>query len=76
MRIAIIAMGTRGDVQPYLALGKGLQAAGHLVRLITHENFAQLVSSYGLDVATHNTNRSGPQSSQFWDQIKCNYPVV
>jgi YD repeat-containing protein len=29
-----------------------------------------------LDVATHNTNRSGPQSSQFWDQIKCNYPVV
>jgi sterol 3beta-glucosyltransferase len=49
MRIAIIAMGTRGDVQPYLALGRGLQAAGHLVRLITHENFAQLVSSYGLE---------------------------
>jgi sterol 3beta-glucosyltransferase len=49
MRIAIIAMGTRGDVQPYLALGKGLQAAGHLVRLITHENFAQLVSFYGLE---------------------------
>jgi sterol 3beta-glucosyltransferase len=49
MRIAIIAMGTRGDVQPYLALGKGLQAAGHLVRLITHENFAQLVGSYGLE---------------------------
>jgi chromosome partitioning protein len=29
-----------------------------------------------LVVATHNTNRSGPQSTQFWDQIKCNYPVV
>ena len=29
-----------------------------------------------LPVATHNTNRLGPQSSQFWDQIKCNYPVV
>jgi hypothetical protein len=29
-----------------------------------------------LVVTTHNTNRSGPQSSQFWDQIKCNYPVV
>jgi sterol 3beta-glucosyltransferase len=49
MRIAIIAMGSRGDVQPYLALGKGLKDAGHLVRLITHENFAQLVNSYGLE---------------------------
>jgi hypothetical protein len=27
-------------------------------------------------VATHNTNRSGPQSSEFWDQIKCNYPIT
>jgi sterol 3beta-glucosyltransferase len=49
MRIAIIAMGTRGDVQPYIALGKGLQAAGHSVRLLTHENFEPLVSSYGLE---------------------------
>jgi sterol 3beta-glucosyltransferase len=49
MQIAIIALGSRGDVQPYLALGKGLKEAGHLVRLITHENFAQLVNSYGLE---------------------------
>jgi sterol 3beta-glucosyltransferase len=49
MQIAIIAMGTRGDVQPYLALGKGLKAAGHSVRLITHENFETLVTSHGLN---------------------------
>jgi sterol 3beta-glucosyltransferase len=49
MRIAIIAMGSRGDVQPYLALGKGLKAAGHFVRLITHENFEHLVTSHGLE---------------------------
>jgi sterol 3beta-glucosyltransferase len=49
MRIAIIAMGTRGDVQPYLALGKGLAAAGHFVRLITHENFEKLVTAHGLE---------------------------
>ncbi len=49
MRIAIIAMGTRGDVQPYIALGKGLKEAGHIVRLVTHENFEKLVSSYGLE---------------------------
>ncbi len=29
MRIAIIAPESRGDVQPYVALGKGLMDAGH-----------------------------------------------
>jgi sterol 3beta-glucosyltransferase len=49
MRIAIIAMGTRGDVQPYLALGKGLKTAGHFVRLISHENFETPVTSHELE---------------------------
>ncbi|MBD2252349.1 glycosyltransferase [Nostoc parmelioides] len=49
MRIAIIALGSRGDVQPYIALGKGLKAAGHIVRLLTHENFEVLVTSHGLE---------------------------
>ena len=49
MRIAIIALGTRGDVQPYIALGKGLKAAGHDLRLITHENFGGLVNDHGLE---------------------------
>lgn len=49
MRIAIIALGTQGDVQPYIALGKGLKEAGHLVRLVTHENFEKFVSSHGLE---------------------------
>lgn len=49
MRIAITAPGSRGDVQPYMALGKGLQEAGHAVRLVTHQNFDVLVSSHGLD---------------------------
>jgi UDP:flavonoid glycosyltransferase YjiC (YdhE family) len=48
MHIAIIAMGSRGDVQPYIALGKGLHAAGCAVRLVTHENFAALVREQGL----------------------------
>jgi sterol 3beta-glucosyltransferase len=49
MQIAILAMGSRGDVQPYIALGKGLKAAGHSVRLISHENFQELVSSHELE---------------------------
>jgi sterol 3beta-glucosyltransferase len=49
MRIVIIAPGSRGDVEPYIALGVGLQKAGHVIRLVTHENFESLVRSYGID---------------------------
>jgi sterol 3beta-glucosyltransferase len=49
MRLTFIAPGSRGDVEPYIALGRGLQAAGHTVRLVTHENFDSLVTSYGLE---------------------------
>jgi UDP:flavonoid glycosyltransferase YjiC (YdhE family) len=49
MRIAIIAPGSRGDVEPYIALGKGLKDAGHFVRLVSHYNFADLVNSNGLE---------------------------
>jgi sterol 3beta-glucosyltransferase len=49
MRTVIIAPGSRGDVQPYIALGKGLQNAGHSVRLVSHSNFESLITSYGLE---------------------------
>jgi len=49
MRITIIAPGSRGDVQPYLALGKGLTQAGYAVRLVTHQNFADFVKSHGVE---------------------------
>lgn len=49
MRIVIIAPGSRGDVQPYIALGQGLQNAGHYIRLVTHSNFEPLITSYGLE---------------------------
>ena len=48
MRMTIIAPGTQGDVRPYVALGKGLQAAGHNIRIATHQNFASLVNGCGL----------------------------
>ena len=34
MHITILAAGSRGDVQPYVALGMGLQQVGHEVRLV------------------------------------------
>ncbi len=48
MRITLIASGSRGDVQPYIALGAGLAQAGHEVGLATHDNYAELVTAHGL----------------------------
>ena len=49
MHITILTVGSRGDVQPFIALGVGLKQAGHQVRLATHDNFKSLIDNYGLD---------------------------
>jgi sterol 3beta-glucosyltransferase len=49
MKINILTVGSRGDIQPYLALGVGLQAAGYDVRLTTHTTFEALITQYGLE---------------------------
>lgn len=49
MRIVILAIGSRGDVQPYVALGLGLRRAGHRVRLATHAVFRDFVVGRGLE---------------------------
>jgi sterol 3beta-glucosyltransferase len=49
MQITINAFGTRGDVQPYIALGKGLKQSGHSVRLFTHKIFEGFVRGHGLE---------------------------
>jgi UDP:flavonoid glycosyltransferase YjiC (YdhE family) len=51
MKIVVLALGTRGDVQPFLALGAGLRAAGYDVRIATHQRFEPLVSAAGLEFA-------------------------
>ncbi|MCL4264022.1 MAG: glycosyltransferase [Anaerolineae bacterium] len=48
MKICILTIGTRGDVQPYIALGLGLKAAGHEVTIATLGEFKPLVNEYGL----------------------------
>ena len=50
MRILISTLGSRGDVQPYLALAVGLKNAGHLPTLAAPESFAGWIQSYGVDV--------------------------
>jgi sterol 3beta-glucosyltransferase len=49
MHVTILALGSRGDVMPYINLGKGLKAVGHQVRFVTFENFEPLVIAQDLD---------------------------
>lgn len=48
MKILIMTYGTLGDVQPYVALGKGLKNSGHQVILGTSERFRDFVEGHGL----------------------------
>lgn len=48
MNIAVLTIGTRGDVQPFVALGTGLEAAGHEVTLATGKGFEAFVEEHGL----------------------------
>src|SRR5579872_5931049 len=51
LHVTIITLGSRGDVQPYLALGLGLRRAGHVVRVATHSTFRGPILERGLDFA-------------------------
>lgn len=45
----IQVVGSRGDVQPFIALGNELQKDGHRVRLATHNTFEKFVIDSGLE---------------------------
>ncbi|KAJ6010065.1 hypothetical protein N7522_005081 [Penicillium canescens] len=49
LNIVIQVIGSRGDIQPFVALGKELKAHGHRVRLATHLAFRDFVLDSGLE---------------------------
>ena len=48
MRVLILTFGTHGDVQPYVALARGLLAGGHEAAVCTAEGFRELVNEAGV----------------------------
>ncbi|KAI9509221.1 glycosyltransferase family 1 protein [Russula earlei] len=47
-----LTIGSRGDVQPYIALGKALQKEGHRVTIVTHEEYKNWVTGFGIEHRT------------------------
>ena len=51
MKVLIMTLGTRGDVQPFIALARGLLAAGHEVVLTAPQRFAGFAAGHGVPFA-------------------------
>jgi sterol 3beta-glucosyltransferase len=48
LRVTCLTIGSRGDVQPYIALCKGLLAEGHKPKIATHAEFGPWVEKHGI----------------------------
>ncbi|GIU53718.1 glycosyltransferase [Shewanella sp. KT0246] len=49
MNILLLTIGSRGDIEPFIALGVSIQAQGHQVYVCTHERFQSIVEKHGLN---------------------------
>ena len=49
MQVLLSSIGSRGDVQPLVALALELQALGNRARLCVAPNFKEWIESYGLE---------------------------
>jgi len=89
MRITILSYGSRGDVQPFIALARGLQKNGHEVRIAAPHRFADFVGAYGVPFAplagdpeeiSRRINDAGTNAvriiSSIWDYIFAIAPQV
>jgi sterol 3beta-glucosyltransferase len=77
MKITILTSGTRGDTQPYIALGMELKKAGHAVQIAAFQNYESFVKLYGLefypikgDVAIITASESGTEAMQADNPLK------
>src|SRR5262245_63327559 len=64
MRVLLAAVGTRGDVQPAIALALELRKLGHAVRLCISPNFVDWAKSLGLEAVPMGVEmRMSPQAA-------------
>ncbi|GAA5905363.1 hypothetical protein JCM6882_003138 [Rhodosporidiobolus microsporus] len=49
LRFTCLTIGSRGDVQPYIALCKGLMAQGHKCKIASHGEYKKWVEGHGIE---------------------------
>ncbi|GAA6041186.1 hypothetical protein JCM8097_008332 [Rhodosporidiobolus ruineniae] len=49
LRFTCLTIGSRGDVQPYIALCKGLMAQGHKCKIASHGEYRKWVEGHGIE---------------------------
>lgn len=78
MQITILALGSRGDVQPLLALAAGLQLTGqHEVSFVTSNDFERVVRNHGLDFFSLGVNaRELLGTEAAWDVLESGRNVI
>lgn len=69
MNIGIFTYGTRGDVQPYIALALGLIDKGHQVTIAAPENFAGFVEGFGIAFHPLYGNAEEGMNSQLGESV-------
>ncbi len=76
MRVLLSAIGTRGDVQPLVAVALTLRAAGHEACLCVPEEYCAWVQGFGLpatpigQVPWRRTSSSGPRPDLSTEQVQ------
>ena len=68
--MTVLTAGSRGDVEPYVALGGGLADAGFTVRLATHAGFRDLAASRSLEFAEVATAGAHLASDERWNALQ------
>ena len=54
--ILLVAVGSHGDVHPFVGIGMGLRARGHRVRVIVNPHFESVVRGAGLEIVPLGTD--------------------
>jgi sterol 3beta-glucosyltransferase len=86
VKITVLAAGSRGDVQPYLALAVGLQQAGYEVAFCANVDYGPMAAAFGLEFRPIGVNAyeySKSPQAQAWlasqsplDLIRTTAPAV
>jgi sterol 3beta-glucosyltransferase len=71
-----LTIGSRGDVQPYIALGRGLQKEGHRVTIVTHEEYKEWVTGFGIDHRTAGGDPGALMKLSVENKVFCDIPFL